>query len=154
MAKRSKTAQAAFDIAEPVAQRMGYDLVDAEYKKEGQSTFLRLFIDKKGGLNIDDCEIFSREIDPILDEQLKHDADYFEVSSPGLTRPLSEKRDYERYEGEKIDISLFAEKNGMKSITGVIGPCTDECVSIIPEDGEAVEIAFKEISKAVRHIDF
>ena len=103
MAGRSKIAQQAFDIAQPVAERMGLELVDAEYKKEGQSTFLRLFIDKKGGLGIDDCETFSRLIDPILDEKVHHDADYFEVSSPGLTRPLTEKADFERYSDEKID---------------------------------------------------
>ena len=103
MAKRSKIAQAAFDIAAPEAEKLGLELVDAEYKKEGQSTFLRLFIDKKGGLDIDDCEKFSRIIDPILDEKVHHDADYFEVSSPGLTRPLTEKADFVRYSDEKID---------------------------------------------------
>ena len=87
MGKRSKIAQEAYDIAFPVAEQMGYDLVDAEYKKEGKDVFLRLFIDKRGGVSIDDCEAFTRTIDPIFDEKLKHDADYFEVSSPGLLRP-------------------------------------------------------------------
>jgi len=154
MAKRSKIAQAAFDIAEPVAREMGLDLVDAEYKKEGQSLFLRLFIDKKGGLGIDDCENFSRTIDPILDEKLAHDADYFEVSSPGLTRPLSGPADYRRYEGEKLDVSLFKELNGTKSITGVIAGSDDEKVTLKTEDGETVDISYQDISKAVRHIDF
>ena len=63
MAKRSKTAQEAYDIAKPEAEKMGYDLVDAEYKKEGQSMFLRLFIDRKGGISIDDCEAFSKTRD-------------------------------------------------------------------------------------------
>ncbi len=154
MAKRSKIAQAAFDIAEPVAREMGLDLVDAEYKKEGQSLFLRLFIDKQGGLGIDDCENFSRTIDPILDEKLSHDADYFEVSSPGLTRPLSEPADYRRYEGEKLDVSLFKELNGTKNITGIIAGSDEEKVTLTTEDGESVEISYQDISKAVRHIDF
>ncbi|MBO4243339.1 MAG: ribosome maturation factor RimP [Clostridiales bacterium] len=154
MAKRSKIAQAAFDIAEPVAREMGLDLVDAEYKKEGQSLFLRLFIDKKGGLGIDDCENFSRTIDPILDEKLSHDADYFEVSSPGLTRPLSDPADYRRYEGEVLDVSLFREQNGTKNVTGIIFGSDEEKVILQTEDGEKQEILYKDISKAVRHIDF
>ncbi len=153
MAKRSKIAEQAFTIAEPVAASMGLDLVDAEYKKEGQSIFLRLFIDKKGGLDIDDCEAFSRVIDPIFDEQLEHDADYFEVSSPGLTRPLQSASDYKRYEGEVLDVSLFSELNGSKNFTGTIVESDDDSV-LLSVDGEEVRINYKDISKAVRHIEF
>lgn len=154
MAGRSKIAQQAFEIAQPVAERMGLELVDAEYKKEGQSTFLRLFIDKKGGLGIDDCETFSREIDPILDEKLVHDADYFEVSSPGLTRPLTTAADYRRYEGEALDVALFAEKEGSKNHTGVIVSSDEQSVTIRTADDKELTFGYKEISKAVRHIVF
>lgn len=157
MAKRSKIAQAAFEIAEPVAKDMGYDLVDAEYKKEGQSTFLRLFIDRRGGINVDDCENFSRVIDEIFDEKLNHDADYFEVSSPGLTRPLSDQSDYVRYEGEKIDVSLFAEVDGLKTFVGLIKSSTKDSVVFEVEDKKTtkdVTVEYKNISKAVRHIEF
>ena len=157
MAKRSKTAQAAFDLAEPVAKEMGYDLVDAEYKKEGQSTFLRLFIDRKGGINVDDCENFSRVMDEIFDEKLQHDADYFEVSSPGLTRPLTNESDYIRYEGEKIDVSLFQEVDGMKSFVGTIKGCDKDTVSFeveLKKETKELTIEYKNISKAVRHIEF
>ena len=157
MAKRSKIAQQAFEIAEPIAISMGLDLVDAEYKKEGQSLFLRLFIDKKGGLDIDDCENFSRIIDPILDEQLKHDADYFEVSSPGLTRPLEEVSDFRRYQDEKMDISLFKETDGIKSFTGSIVELDDEKIVfeyVDKKETKSIELKYEEISKAVRHIEF
>ena len=155
MAKRSKIAQEAYDIALPVAREMGYDLVDAEYKKEGQGMFLRLFIDRKGGISVDDCEEFSRVVDPILDEKLKSDADFFEVSSPGLTRPLSEISDYRRYQGERLDISLFAaDESGEKSFQGVIEETEDEAVIIKKDDGSTVRLMLSQISKAVRHIDF
>ena len=155
MAKRSKTAQEAYDIAKPEAEKMGYDLVDAEYKKEGQSMFLRLFIDRKGGISIDDCEAFSKVIDPIFDERLNCDADYFEVSSPGLTRPLDDISDYQRYEGEKIDVSLFkADESGAKSFTGKIISAGDGSVVFEKEDGTSSELKIEDISKAVRHIDF
>ena len=155
MAKRSKTAQEAYDIAKPEAEKMGFDLVDAEYKKEGQGMFLRLFIDRKGGISIDDCEAFSKVIDPILDEKLKCDADYFEVSSPGLTRPLDDVSDYVRYEGEKIDVNLFkADESGSKSFTGKIVSAGDGKVVLEKEDGTSSEYEIKDISKAVRHIEF
>ena len=155
MGKRSKIAQQAYDIALPVAERMGYDLVDAEYKKEGQGMFLRLFIDRKGGISIDDCEAFSKVIDPILDEKLKCDADFFEVSSPGLTRPLDDISDYIRYEGEKIDISLFkADETGSKKFTGTIVSALDDTVVFKKEDDTEVKLALSDISKAIRHIDF
>ena len=157
MAKRSKIAQAAFDIAAPEAEKLGLELVDAEYKKEGQSTFLRLFIDKKGGLDIEDCEKFSRIIDPILDEKVHHDADYFEVSSPGLTRPLTEKADFVRYSDEKIDVSLFKETDGVKTFTGKILEVTDEGVSFeyeIKKETKNIYVKYSELSRAVRHIEF
>ena len=155
MAKRSKTAQEAYDIAKPEAEKMGFDLVDAEYKKEGQDMFLRLFIDRKGGISIDDCEAFSKVIDPILDEKLKCDADFFEVSSPGLTRPLDDISDYIRYEGEKIDISLFkADETGSKKFTGTIVSALDDTVVFKKEDDTEVKLALSDISKAIRHIDF
>lgn len=155
MAKRSKTAQEAYDIAFPEAAKMGFDLIDAEYKKEGQGMFLRLFIDRKGGISIDDCEAFSKVIDPILDEKLKCDADFFEVSSPGLTRPLDDISDYVRYEGEKIDVKLFKpDEEGSKSFTGKILSAGDGKVTFEKDNGTTAVVDIQDISKAVRHIDF
>jgi len=154
MGKRSKIAQEAYDIAYPVAEQMGYDLVDAEYKKEGKDVFLRLFIDKRGGVSIDDCESFTRTIDPIFDEKLKHDADYFEVSSPGLLRPLETRSDYLRYMDETLEISLFAEKDGLKQFNGKTLDADESGVTIEVEGGGEIRLEYKEIAKAVRHIEF
>lgn len=154
MGKRSKIAQEAYDIAYPVAEQMGYDLVDAVYKKEGKDVFLRLFIDKRGGVSIDDCESFTRTIDPIFDEKLKHDADYFEVSSPGLLRPLETRSDYLRYMDETLEISLFAEKDGLKQFNGKTLDADESGVTIEVEGGGEIRLEYKEIAKAVRHIEF
>ena len=155
MGKRSKIAQQAFDIAKPVAERMGYDLVDAEYKKEGSSMFLRLFIDKRGGVNSDDCEAFSKEVDPLIDAGTDSDADYFEVSSPGLTRPLETMQDYARYQGEKLDVKLFKKpEDGAKSFTAEIVSAEGDKVVLKAEDGNEYELGLGDISSAVRHIDF
>lgn len=153
MGKRSKKAQEAYDLALPVAERLGYDLVDAEYAKEGQKMFLTLFIDKRGGITADDCEAFSKEVDPVLDEGMQSDADYFVVSSPGLTRPLETVKDYIRYKDEAIDVKLFAAKDGLKEFTGVISDVTEDSVTFDTEDAQ-VTVSLKEIAKAVRHIEF
>lgn len=154
MGKRSKIAQEAFDIAYPLAEQMGYDLVDAEYKKEGKDVFLRLFIDKRGGVSIDDCEAFTRAVDPVFDEKLKHDADYFEVSSPGLLRPLETMSDYLRYMDETLEISLFAEKDGLKQFNGKTVDADESGVTLEIEGGGEIRLEYKEIAKAVRHIEF
>ncbi len=154
MGKRSKKAQEAFDLALPVAQQMGYDLVDCEYKKEGQGIYLRLFIDKKGGVGIDDCEAFSSAVDPVIDSGMHSDADFFEVSSPGLTRPLETIADYVRYEGEKLDITLYVARDGVKDFTGVLAGHGEDNVVIKAADGTEYDLALSDIAKAVRHIDF
>jgi len=153
MPKMSKTAQAAFDIAAPIAEDMGFELVDCEYVKEGKSLYLRLYIDKKGGICIDDCESFSRAVDPVFDEKLTSDADFFEVSSPGLTRPLVDMKDFRRYEGESIDVSLYQEVNGTKSFTGKIA-CSDEDTVTFDTPQGSIKLALKDMAKAVRHIEF
>lgn len=154
MAKRSKKAQEAFDLALPVAKQMGYDLVDCEYKKEGKDLYLRLFIDKKGGVGLDDCEAFSAAVDPVIDSGMHSDADYFEVSSPGLTRPLETVEDYVRYAEEKIDITLYAAREGVKEFTGFLKTHGEYSVVFESEDGKEYDLALSDIAKAVRHIDF
>lgn len=167
MAKRSKIAQQAFEIAEPIVAEMGIELVDAEYKKEGKDMFLRLIIDKVGGVSSDDCEAVSRTIDPILDEKLKSDADYFEVSSPGLTRPLETEADFRRYKDELIEVSLFAEMDGYKSFLAEIKAVDEDKVvfgvlmnrstnksQVKYSEVAELKIAYDKIAKAVRHIEF
>ena len=148
MAKRSKIAQQAYDVAFPVAEQMGLDLVDCEYKKEGQKVFLRLYIDKKGGVSLDDCEAFHNEVEPMIDEQVKEaDEDFFEVSSPGLTRPLQDIKDYIRYEGEHLDVTMYSGEP--KKFTADYEVKEDRIVF-----SNGVEAELKDIAKAVRHLDF
>lgn len=153
MKKRSKKAQQAYDIVLPLAKSMGYDLVDVEYAKEGQKMFMTVYIDKRGGITSDDCEAFSKEADPLIDAGMDSDADYFVVSSPGLTRPLDTIEDYVRYQGEKLDVKLFAAKDGVKDFTGTIAGVEGEDITFDTEDGE-LTLNLKDIAKAVRHIEF
>ena len=151
MAGRSKVAQEAFDIAEPIVKALGFDLVDCEYKKEGQYYFLRIFIDKRGGIGIDDCEIVSREVDKALEGKLHADPDYFEVSSPGATRPFSSLSDYVRHQGEEIEVSLFSAIDGSKHLEGIIDQATEEKL-VLDTGNEKIELEWDKIAKAQRTI--
>ena len=146
MAKRSKIAQQAYDIALPVAEEQGVDLIDCEYKKEGQKLFLRLYIDKRGGVTLDDCEKFHNAVEPLIDEGTDADEDFFEVSSPGLTRPLTELSDYVRYEGEQLDVTRYVEPKKFTAGYKVTG---DKI-----EFDNGVTCGLEDIAKAVRHLDY
>ena len=155
MAKRSKVAQEAFELAEPVVTELGFDLVDCSYVKEARGMVLTLYIDKKGGIGIDDCETVSRAVDPVIDASASIDPDFFEVSSPGLTRPLETEKDYNRYSGEKADITLYKPLEGKKkNFTAVIKGAEGDKATFVFDNGEELTLAFEEIAKAVRHIDF
>ena len=154
MAKRSKVAQEAFELAEPVVTGLGFDLVDCSYVKEARGMVLTLYIDKKGGIGIDDCETVSRAVDPVIDEAASIDPDYCEVSSPGLTRPLETVKDYNRYAGEKIDVSLYQPLDGKKNFTAEIKNAEDDKATFVFDNGEELTIGLETIAKAVRHIDF
>ena len=147
MAKRSKVAQEAFELAEPVVAELGFDLVDCSYVKESRGMVLTLYIDKRGGIGIDDCETVSRAVDPVIDASASIDPDFFEVSSPGLTRPLQDIKDYIRYEGEQLDVTMYSGEP--KKFTADYEVKEDRIVFT-----NGVEAELKDIAKAVRHLDF
>ena len=154
MAKRSKVAQEAFELAEPKVTELGFDLVDCSYVKEARGMVLTLYIDKRGGIGIDDCETVSRALDPVFDGVASIDPDFFEVSSPGLTRPLETVRDYNRYSGERVDVSLYKPFEGKKSFTAVIKDAEEDKATFVFDNGEELTLGLEDIAKAVRHIDF
>jgi len=153
MTGRSQIAQIAFDLALPVVTPMGIDLVDAEYKKEGSAFFLRLFIDRRGGIFIEDCEKVSKAMDPIFDSELKVKPDFFEVSSPGLTRPLKTIEDYSRYCGEEIEITLYRPADLGKKFQGLITKVIDNEIVFSVDDKE-ITVPLTDISLAKRVIKF
>ncbi len=139
-------------IAEQKAEELGLELIDCEYKKEGGRRILRLYIDKKGGVGLDDCEAVSRSVEPVLDSEDFIDEAYtFEVSSPGLDRPLKTDRDFIRYEGEDVEVGLYAAIDGKKKFTGKLIGRKDGVVSI-DCGGQTLEFQQKDISKVKRTI--
>ncbi len=107
-------------LALPVCEKHGVYIYDTEYKKEGSNYYLRLFIDKDGGVTINDCENVSRDMSMLLDEHdsIIKDAYLFEVSSPGVDRVLSKDWHFEKVLGQDIDIKLFSAIEGTKELSG------------------------------------
>ena len=118
-------------IAEPIVQEKGCRLWDVEYVREGAARVLRIYIDKEGGVNIDDCEAVARAIDPILDEKDPIAEQYtFEVSSAGIERPLKRPGDFEQFMGAAVLVKLYRPRNGLKEIPGILRGYEDGCVSV------------------------
>lgn len=116
-----KITEQVWQFAEPLVQEQGCSLWDVEYVREGGEWFLRLYIDKEGGVDIDDCENVSRAVDPVMDEKDPIPESYrFEVCSAGLERVLKRPSDFERYLGEKVLVKLYRPKNGTKEFPGVL----------------------------------
>lgn len=120
-------------FARPVVESCGCELWDVEYVREGSDYFLRLYIDKEGGVDISDCEKISRAVDPILDERDPIPESYhFEVCSAGLERALKRPGDFERFMNSPIMIKLYRPRNGLKELPGILrgyegGRVTAEC---------------------------
>lgn len=123
-------------FAEPIVKEHGCALWDVEYVREGSEYFLRLYIDKDGGVDINDCEAISRAVDPILDEKDPIPGSYhFEVCSAGLERVLKRPSDFQKYLSSSITVKLYRPRNGMKEIP---------CVLRAYEDGRLTVEAGKE----------
>lgn len=123
------------ELARPILEELKYELVDIEYKKEGGSWFLRFYIDKPGGITLDDCQIFSERIGELLDhhDPIPHRY-YLEVSSPGLDRPLKRDEDFERYKGHRVCVKLYKSVNGEKNYYGQLVGLKDG--NVVIQDGE------------------
>ena len=117
----------------PVAEQMGYELVDVCIEKEPTGKYLRFYIDKPEGVTLDDCEAFHKAVRPFAESV---DYDFMEVSSPGIDRPLKKDRDFERNLGSEIEIKLFKAMDGVKVITGTLAGLEDGEIVIDTPDGE------------------
>jgi len=117
----NRTVQTVWDLARPLAAEQGIEIWDVTYTKEAGQWFLRVYIDKEGGVGINDCERFSRAFDPVLDEADPIEGSYvFEVSSAGAERELKRPSDFERFTGSRVEVRLYRPLNGAKSFTGTL----------------------------------
>ena len=134
---------------------MDLSWVDVEYVKEGGTWYLRAYIDKEGGITVNDCEAVARRMNDLLDEEDYIEESYvFEVSSPGLGRPLKKEKDYIRSMGKDVEIRTYRAVNRQKEFIGALKAYTDDTVTIETEDGEEMTFQKKEIALIRLAFDF
>ena len=127
----SKITEKVAALAAPVVAEEGCTLWDVEYVREAGTWYLRVFVDKEGGLSIDDCERISRRLDPMLDEADPIPDSYvFEVGSAGAERELKRPRDFEQFMGSEVELRLYKPVNGSKSYVGLLKSYDDGDVTI------------------------
>lgn len=151
MAKKGNIVGMVTDLALPIVKENGLDLWDVKFEKEGASWYLRIFVDKEGGVTIEDCEAVSRAVNDPIDELDPIEQSYFlEVCSPGINRRLDKKEHFLKFIGSEIDIKLYKAVDGRKDFRGKLISADDEGVSIILSDDEETEMTalYKEISVA------
>ena len=155
MSRREEYEQQTEALLEPIVEELGFELVDVEYVKEGGTWYLRAYIDKPGGIAVDDCEAVSRRFSDILDEKdYIEDSYIFEVSSPGLGRPLKKEKDFARSIGEEVEIRTFRPINRQKEFIGILEAYDKETVTIELEDGEMMQISRSDIALIRLAFDF
>lgn len=135
MAKREIYEQKTEELLLPIIEKNQFELVDVEYVKEGSNWYLRAYIDKPGGITVDDCEVVSRALSELLDQNdFIEDSYILEVSSPGLGRPLKKEKDFQRSLGEEVEIRTYRAVNRQKEFVGILKAYDKECVTIEYED--------------------
>lgn len=135
MAKREIYEQKTEELLLPIIEKNQFELVDVEYVKEGSNWYLRAYIDKPGGITVDDCEVVNRALSELLDQNdFIEDSYILEVSSPGLGRPLKKEKDFQRSLGEEVEIRTYRAINRQKEFVGVLKGYDKESVTIEYED--------------------
>ena len=149
----SKITDKVWSMAEPIAAKNGCEVWDVEYVKEAGQWFLRLYIDKEGGVFINDCEAISRELDKLLDEADPIPESYvFEVSSAGAERQLKRQSDFERFMGSKAEVKLYRPVDGAKSFIGTLKGYDNGDVTLETAAGEQ-RFEKKQVASVRLHMD-
>lgn len=137
------TVEKAVQLAEPLCERLGLFLWDVRFEKEGALWYLRIFIDRDGGIDMNICEEFSREYNTLLDEEDFISQNYiFEAGSPGLGRRLTKRIHFEVCVGDEIRLRLYKARDGKKDFVGLLCDCSDEGFTIaysVDEEGKPCE---------------
>ena len=155
MSKASEYEAKTEKLIQPILERLSFELVDVEYVKEGSVWYLRAYIDKEGGITVNDCETVAREMNTLLDEEdFIPDSYTFEVSSPGLGRPLKKEKDYVRNMGKKIEIRTYRSINRSKDFCGFLKAYDATSVTIEIEEGEELTFEKADIALIRQAIDF
>lgn len=141
------TVAAVWAIAEPVAQQLGLKLWDIRFVKEGASWYLRVFVDKEGGVSMDDCVAMSHALDGPLDEADPVEQNYYlEVSSPGLERELTREQHFQAMLGERVKVRLIRPVENVRDFVGELLAFADGTLTLLLDDGRQMQLQKKEAS--------
>lgn len=155
MSKREEYESRTEELLMPLMEEFQFELVDVEYVKEGSAWYLRAYIDKEGGITVNDCEAVARRMNDLLDEKDFIEESYiFEVSSPGLGRPLKKEKDYIRSMGKDVEIRTYRAINRQKEFYGVLKAYTEDTVTIVTGDKEEMNFDKKDIALIRLAFDF
>ena len=151
--KRDAVEELVSSIVEDIIAGTDMELVDVEYVRE-RDWYLRVYLDKPGGIDLDDCQMVSVKLSEQLDAKDPIVENYMlEVSSPGLDRALKKDKDFVRYHGRDVDVQLFKPMNGSKHFTGQLDGFTDATVRVIV-NGESIDFERNTIAQIRLHLDF
>lgn len=151
---KKKITERVTALVTPIVEAAGLELVDVEYVRE-RDWFLRVFIDKEGGIDIDDCSAVSNALAKKLDEEdFIKEKYYLEVSSPGIDRPLKKDKDLVSHYGTKVDLAFFAPYEGKKQLTAVLKSHDQDNLVLTDDKNKEMTIARKLIASVRPHIDF
>ena len=155
MAKREEYESKVEAWLLPLLEKYKFELVDVEYVREAGLWYLRAYIDKEGGITVDDCEVVSRELGDWLDkEDFIADSYILEVSSPGLGRPLKKEKDFVRSMGKDVDVRLYRQLNKQKEFTGALSAYDENTVTLTMEDGSQMVFEKADIALIRLALDF
>ena len=150
-----KTTEICETLCKSKIESMGFELCDVEYQKEYGDWVLTFYIDKPGGVTIDECEAVSRVIEPILDEADPIESEYvLSVSSLGIDRPLKKARDFERAMGKELEIKLYAPLQGKKQWIGTLTAFDEDSFTVETETGNSVTVLTKDCALVRPNIRF
>lgn len=155
MSKREDYERKTEEILFPITDAHNFEIVDVEYVKEAGNYFLRAYIDKEGGITIDDCELVSRALSDKLDEMdFIEEAYILEVSSPGLGRPLKKDKDFQRSLGEEVEIRTYKAIDKQKEFVGILKSFDSEHITIEIEEEQEMTFARSDIALVRLAFDF
>lgn len=149
-----KVVEEVRQVVEPILQSLGYELVDLEYQREPRGWVLRIFLDREGGITLEDCAEASGEVGAVLEaKDIIPTAYHLEVSSPGLTRPLRKPEDFQKFRNRLVKIRLYQPLEGRKNFKGTLLGLEGENVRLEVED-RVYEVPLQKIAKANLELEF
>jgi len=155
MSKTKRIVNEVSHLVEPLLHEVGLEMVDVEFQFERGRWILRVFIDKEGGVTLDDCADVSRELGDLIEAENIIDYPYvLEISSPGLNRPLRKESDFIRSIGKMVRLKMSGPINRRRNFTGRLANVREGMISLVVDDNNLVELPLKEIDKARLKYEF